>query len=356
MLTDDLKDDYTLWGRKDRSGAEVFLPLNQSYSDYKRRFAEAIDALEEYEERSGLVIVQDLLAAPFDVIKLRAEEADDFCGSVPLVGGVTLVQAAKDLFVAAGCAAEEKRPYFPSRKPKTATDLLDSARLGQTERGSFVITIYVPVPVPDPMSAVPEIFDPSVREAFARRATKTLLKAVNAAGEAADESQSGLGLTTPFGKAMNAGVSANLCEALADIHAGTNAPSVEVDVRWSYMVPPPIGMKPALITAGQVPCLVEAGRFYRARNMPRTTIITGKVTRLERDDQVPGRIAIKTILGERTRKVRVVLSREDYHNALDAHDKDMPVLVEGELTRDGTRFEISNPTGFRVLQQLSLEE
>ena len=51
------------------------------------------------------------------------------------------MERARDLVLAAACAAITKRAYFATRKPTKATDYLSRVRMGQTERGSYVLTI-----------------------------------------------------------------------------------------------------------------------------------------------------------------------------------------------------------------------
>lgn len=341
---------YTLWASKEHGEREVLVPLHRDYADYSRRLAEAVRTLEDVEERPASLIIQDLLSAPFDIVRLRADEDTDITGSMTLNGGVAFIRGAKDLLMAATCAAWERRAYYPSRKPREAEELLGESRLGQTERGSFVVTIYVPVaPDQGPQPNVDTIY----REPFARRATKTLLNAVGAAVAAADASKRD-GKIAPFLSTISTGVSANLCEALTDIHSGTRASTVDLAVRWSFTLPAPLDVRPAIVHADQVEILNEAGRFFRRSEGPRNTIISGKVVRLERDDAIPGRIAIKAVIGQKMRRVRLTLSGDDYHNALDAHDKDLPVLVQGELVREGNAFELIGPTGFRVVTQLTL--
>jgi hypothetical protein len=344
----DSEERYTLWSSNKSADREVLVPLNRNYADYVRRLAEAVKSLEDVEERPAALIVQDLISAPFDIIRLRAEEETDITGSITLNGGVDFIRGAKDLFLAATCAAWERRAYFPSRKPREAEELIAASRLGQTERGSFIVTIYVPVAVIQGSQVTMEgVF----REPFARRATKTLLGAVSAAIMAAEASKREEALA-PFWGAVGSGVSANLCEALVDIHASTHAPALDLAVRWAFTAPAPVGVGPTVVRADQISALSDAGRFFRKVEPPRDTIVSGKVVRLERDEEMPGRIAIKAVIGGKTRRVRLVLSGDDYHNALDAHDKDLPVLVQGDLMLEGRSYELVSPRGFRVVRGL----
>jgi hypothetical protein len=116
---------------------------------------DVLQVLAIVEERSQLQILRDLLVTGADVIRLRLVDAGLTGASVPLDEGATFIQKAKDTMLAAACAAVNPRVYYPSRKPAQAIDYIRRARLGQTEPGSFIVTILSPVP--------PSLADPSGR-------------------------------------------------------------------------------------------------------------------------------------------------------------------------------------------------
>lgn len=60
--------------------------------------------------------------------------------------GRRVFAAARDLMLAAACSAIDPGPVFTQRKPDEAMRLLDRARFGQTERGSFVLTMESSLP------------------------------------------------------------------------------------------------------------------------------------------------------------------------------------------------------------------
>jgi hypothetical protein len=52
---------------------------------------------------------------------------------------------ARDLALAAPCAAITKRAHFVTRKPMKAIEYLNKVRMAHTEQGSYVLTILSPV-------------------------------------------------------------------------------------------------------------------------------------------------------------------------------------------------------------------
>ena len=95
---------------------EITVPLNHQFRDFAARMGDALQVLEAFEARSQIQIFQDLLVTGADVIRLRLADAELADASVPLDEGAALIQKAKDMVLAAACAAVNPRTYYPSRK------------------------------------------------------------------------------------------------------------------------------------------------------------------------------------------------------------------------------------------------
>src|SRR4051794_22804504 len=66
---------------------EVILPTSPTVRDFARRMEELVTDLSESEERPPADVLTDLTLAPFDVVKVRSPDADDY-GSVRLAAGL----------------------------------------------------------------------------------------------------------------------------------------------------------------------------------------------------------------------------------------------------------------------------
>jgi hypothetical protein len=83
---------------------------------------------------------------------------------------------ARELMMAAACAAIEPRGVFATRWPAQATQYLDHARFEQTDHGSYVLTVVSPVP-PRLTARMQEEEANEVEEPYERRVTTTLMRA-----------------------------------------------------------------------------------------------------------------------------------------------------------------------------------
>ena len=123
----------------------MLLPTSPDVRDFTRRMAELVADLIEIEKRSSSDILTDLTLAPFDVIKIRSPDADNY-GSVRLSAGVDLHEEASNIIVAAANAAASPLPRksWRGRRPDEVNSYIDNVRLGQTQRGSFIVMLLSP--------------------------------------------------------------------------------------------------------------------------------------------------------------------------------------------------------------------
>ena len=86
-------------------------------------------------------MLRDIQTTASDLIRVRAPSREAEDGTLPFEQAVTFVERSRDMLLAAACAAIDKRAFFAKRKPQQAIEYLGHVRMGQTEQGSFVLTI-----------------------------------------------------------------------------------------------------------------------------------------------------------------------------------------------------------------------
>lgn len=340
----ELDDRSALWERQGAAAQEdpeeVTLPLRQDLGDFALRVSEVLRVLERVEQRSQVEILSDLMTSSSDLIRLRAFSADHGTSSIPLEHGVVFVEKARELVLAAACAAIDPRAYFATRKPAQANEYLGRVRMGQTERGSFVLTILSPVPpalrAADPNATIPV-------EPFERRVISTLAQALNAARTAAQRAAV-TGDLQPFREAIQLGVSANFCDALAGLGEVSAADGVEVAISWSRsrplanFIPGRVRFSPDM-----VPILQEASRVFKETEPREAFEIRGFVIDLHRDEGSPvGRVVVSGLIDGDVRKVAIDLSEPEYSIALEAHRDERRMRCVGDLVKHGRSYRLLN--------------
>jgi hypothetical protein len=164
----------------------------------------------------------------------------------------------------------------------------------------------------------------------------------------------------PILSGIEDGVSAYLCEAMVAMRPEGDQSRLDISMSWSRSRPRIPDRVPKTISFAQEDFLIieEAGRRLRERARPLRERIEGKVLGLNSDiaslyDDVIGKIIIRTTVGGRSARVKVVLNREDYRRACDAHRDEKRVAVTGIIHHDVKIrvYELSEPRDFQVLDE-----
>ncbi len=336
-----------IWELKKESKEKIYLtiPSKTTFVDYEDRLVEAIEKLERVEERPQDIILKDIMSTGSDVIRIKPEKYESNYETLPFEEGVALFENAKKLVYAAACST-----VHPTRKiTKPATKVkayMKKVRLGQTERGSYVLTIFSPV---QPPTTLPEM----QQETFERKVTKTLLRAIDATRNAAIYSAK-TGKLKQFEDSVKVGVSAELCEALSELQERTNAKSIAINISWSPFQSIPEGYKSSVeISQQYIPEIKKAIDMFREvkfEPIPKYKL-KGFVTNLHREDPTAekGTVTIKHgVPGGGERHVKVILDDHAHQHAIEAYKYGYIVSCWGKLDKEGRTFKLYNPTSFEV--------
>lgn len=336
------------------------MPLKAELGDYTLRMSDLVDHLAGAEERPQWEVVKDLLTANMDVVSLRVRNEDDADGSISLNGGVDLFDNARTLLLSAARATVETRALFIGGPPRQVSHYLKNVRMGQTERGSYVVNLLSPLAGTPArrQGDEPPMFD--IREyemetRFSRSVIAMLNKALRSTQEAAEESKNDPTYRA-FLNAVHSGVSANLCEALVKMHDSGEERGLQVDLRWAYTLPEP-GRRRETYELGpsSVPAIRDGAAVLRKTHPFENYLLIGRVVTLHRDQVVDlGQVTIKGNVEDVTRHVYVDLGSEDYTEAVTAHDNGAWVRVQGRLRSKGPRWFLEAPRGFSILEDRPL--
>jgi len=336
-----------------RDDVEIAIPLTTNLRDFPQRIADALRTLELVEERDQTEILADLSLTSDDVVRIRIADAETRDGTLSLERAAQVVSRTYDMMLAAACATVDPKLYYPSRKPQRAMDYMRNIRMGQTERGSFVITALSRVS-PELMRA-DEARELGIPEPFERQVTGTLAGALGAASEAAVTAIA-TGELKQFEAAVDQGVSANLCDAISGMGVSDGRwRDVEIGLSWARSRPTRgNALTRFLVTADMAPVLQETARLFKSKSPRDDFELCGPVVRLNRGpEDRDGDVTIAGLIDDATRSVVVSLTGDDYRLAVRAHQDRLPLSVTGILAKQGRRFILMNPTSIHLL---NLEE
>lgn len=211
-------------------------------------------------------------------------------------------------------------------------------RLGQTDQGSFVVTLLTPV-VPPP---VPSLFQEGSDQdiPIERRLTVRLIEALTEVRLATERAISGDG--NAFREVVGRGVSANLCEALVRIISSFSV--LDVGVSWARTRPITVPQNTVRFGGNDAPLLREAARSFREQEPRPDVRLHGYVRILTREEgEEDGMIRLNTLIENKEQSVKAFLGRSDYEKAVRAHREQALAILSGDLERVGQRWQLLNP-------------
>ncbi len=341
----------SIYQRKDDSGRshELLLPMREDLADYAARMGDIVGTVALVEDRSEISVFHDLVRSGFDVVRFRAPNADD-AGTIALQNGVALYDHARDVVAAAANAAVKPKRAYRGNSSEITKEYLDTLRLGQTEVGSYVLTVLSPVQ-PALESDQKSLFPDSNPgdEPFSRTVTRTLSQSLRAAKNAIDEAVA-TGKLDPFEAAVDSGVSSNLCEAIARL-AGLGS-GVDISLTWSRVRMGPDANTHYKFTEDNARVLSEAAMAFREREPQADITIEGFVIGLDRKpEEFDGKAKIRGFIDGKVKTLSAEFILPDYRKVVNAHDQKLRVRVDGDLVKRGPFQYLENARNLVVFEE-----
>lgn len=316
---------------------EIIIPRNREPLDYASVVSMLIATFATVADQDEMMVYRDLVTADRDVIRFRVADLDH-SGSLPLATGADLVCGARDMILAAACSLGSPRAFYRSGTNTKANAYLKGVRLGQTHQGSFVMTLLSPVVSPPVQMSQARDFD-TRDDPIERRVTMRLAEALAATRRATDNTSAGS--SDAFLTAVDKGVSANLCDALATLTDTLH--ELEISFVWAQTYPMHKGRFFMRFVSHDAPILREASRAFRSREPQLGKTLTGLVHLLQRKEmQMGGTVSLRTSIEGRNLSVRTDLSQSDYERAIEAHSLKAPVVMQGDLEWTGQCWRLLN--------------
>jgi len=335
----------SIWHRVDRHDVQVLLPTSEDAEDFWPRFADAVIAISEFEERSMGDIILAATERFGDVISIRVVHEDVEGGTIPAVDGVALNAEALELLTAASMSYLTKRQYH-QRPTAPTTAFLDTLRLGQTTKGSYVVNLFVLLPeLPDDQPALKDV--PMTNNVITNLSSglKALSHAISSKRTKKDERKA-------LDDAVSKGVSANMCEALVGLSGRDHRRAVEISI--TPLRPGMKSPKPVKFSFGtdKVERLAKASEYYRRSYTAKNKTIQGYIKRLDRaHGEERGIIQVAATVENSEKLVEIDLGPSDYKRAIQAHASDTEVRCSGDVLIKARSAHLLNPSKFRVVHE-----
>lgn len=335
----------------DNEEFEALLPMDRELRDYAMRMGELLCVLSAAEKRPQTLVYSDLLTITSDVTRIRISDPELTDGTLPIEEHAQIAQKARDLVLAAACSATAHQPVWYARKPAQAMEHVRKVRIGQSERGSYVLTV---------MSRVTPVLhtqDEQVSDAelpFERQVTQTMAKSLRALDLAAQRAALTQQMSA-FDQAVSEGVNANLCDALAGLWGGDDSQrNLEFFFSWSPGRPVSDDLPRRIaFPADRIPMIREAGRLMRERAPVTDFELHGAVVKLDRPEgAMAGKVTVIGFLDDRQVRVTMELPDASYSLAVQAHGQGDRLRVLGTLAKEGRSYMLRDARDVAVEEEV----
>ena len=256
--------------------------------------------------------------------------------------GLGQIRESRNLLLAAACSATRPQPVFRAGRNAKAAEYLSTVQLDQTGQGGFHVNMLSPIP-PNLSPVQKDLRGDLASPPFPRQVMSTLISGLRAANEAVVQVNRG-GDIRDFEERVPLGISANLCDAIGSLLNHVNGDAVDISVQRSFVHHHPESFAQVRFAKADAPVLEEASRILKDRHERFDERIEGYVTALARGVSEPkGRATIRAIIDGTMSAIKVDFDPPDYSRITQAHDDRRPVWLEGDLKRDGRRWQLTNP-------------
>lgn len=328
IVRDYLGADATIWTRPERHGRdwEVIQPTRTEFRDYGQRVYEALYGISEFEGIDVDQVVEAVVNAGADTLKVQVTHQDVEEGTIPMEDGVHLISSTRDLVVASVLATFKKRRLHSGARPKDAQRYLETIRMAQTEGGSYIVNVLAPL---RPVGADGH---QELQSSIGRLVMHSLARSLSALKDAIGQYEE-RNDPTVFEPAVDDGVSANLCDSLVGISGVTRERDFSVRIRPSKAVPDESELVTDHVFANRdVVALRTASEYYKGNfTIPNYRAYGPVVDMHHAPDEENGTIKVLSAVAEKEKKITISLALDDYYEAIDAHRTGKCVECYGQL-------------------------
>ena len=324
---------------------QVLMPLMELSDAYAVRMSEAVSTLAEIEDRSQLEVYYELIAGGADVIRLRTLNGSK-SDRRSLSESAKLLHDARDLVASAARAAERPgQPVYRGRPSGIVTRYIDGIQPlpGYETDGDLVLHSRVP-PDYDEQADMGDSF----HHPFARQAALALESGLREVGNTVPKVLGGDAGISLFEEAAQRGVSANMCDAVAELVGDQHG--IEISLLWAKVRPSEASDGHFAFAESTADVLTEGARWLRRNSPFLDAHVTGEIVRLDREsrEEFDGRAGVLYELDGRPVVLNVRFAPVDRDDVLKAFRDGVEVSVYGDVHRAGRRYVLRNPRNFQL--------
>jgi len=332
---------------------QVDLPTSKDLRDYSIAMYRATESIACSLRKSVEQVILELVNPLSDILKLRIVEPNIENGSVLVEDAINLYDNAKKLLAATAMDVLHPQLYHAGRFDNVVTEFVNSCRFGQTEIGSYIVSIVCPICVINNNQVQKRTIHDRKEESarsFTREIINKLIKSVNMVR--GDIEQGVLDKRFTVDVDSQNVVSVNFLEALNGINIYRDDSQLNITAEYaSILQENTLANASASINHDYYEPISSIVKKVKIPAESEKTVF-GQITRLAAAPDSATRTggSINIVFLNEARKVSnatVMLSKSDYDAAIEAHREGKTVRIVGSMS--GMRSKKIDYRNFEVL-------
>lgn len=319
-----------LW---DHSGTDLSVAVPFDVREGTLDWRSITERLAEVEGVSAAQVVAEVRRVSMDVANLRAANDLVITDTIPYEAAITMMHGGWRMFRSCATTAMRPRSQIKSAYNKRAEEIVETARMAHTQKGSFIIPLLLPVSEPPEIGK--GLVEAAPPEPIERRVMRTFAQALSTLDQLivqpAREVRSDEVIELVF-----AGVSAEFTQALHTVLAEESVAEFSASFDWAPIAgPEPEGRASVAIPAGAAPLIQTVTKRLRKAEPPMgIEVLTGPIVEAKRGPERGGIVIIDTMRNARNAHVGVRVTEDElFDNALDWMRRRTTVEVRGHVQR-----------------------
>ena len=318
---------------------QINIPCDRIFSDYSYAIRKAVHILSFTESKSEEQLILELLNPMSDILRVRHISSRVENGSILFEDAINLYDNAKKLLTNAALDVTCYKKIYKGRISDTVQEFISKCRYGQTEIGSYVISLVCPfVNVGDDGQVQQlNIFSDEENAAISitRRATKKVMDSISIIKETIEEGKNLSDLVEDESKQ----ISVSFIESLTNMNLINPGSALEIKAKWAPTIRNNISQKSVVeMSHDYYSPLQSVVEKYKADDQKETCIIEGKIANLKAPPQIEKRTKGNAKLvyiaddSSKTKAVQLTLDPDNYRIAIQAHQEGKTIRAIGKKT------------------------
>ncbi|MBP1543095.1 MAG: hypothetical protein J6A16_03275, partial [Oscillospiraceae bacterium] len=325
-------------GSSEEGCYQIIIPIDRTLSDYKIAMYDAILTLSSFEHKKVEQIILYLLNPNTDIIKIRVANDKVEQGNITLDDAVQLYDNAKKLISAAASEVINPKKFYSGRVDEKINKFMSMCRFGQTEIGSYVVSVVCPfAEITDTSDLQLTLFTDEQRcaDSLTRQITNKVFQNIFSVKDQIDRDSHNQ-LIEDF---ESHHISSNFLDALNGINLYSDDTIVEYYAEWSPVVKTNRFHQTKIQLSHSYYDKISYISQELKKQASQDIEIIGRVSSLKAAPNIETRTSgtvIITYIGNdnRPHSANTILGKNDYDIAIQAHQNGKYVKAIGELNRN----------------------